>query len=104
MKEALKKIKDFIEIYENALDKIKQQQTHFTNLQSALSEVNAKCSDLDILKDDDFEFLKMEFPIKFGEVQKKLLGLYNSVEKYLHFLKDKGLIEQIPEVPPFRLT
>jgi hypothetical protein len=104
MKEALKKFSDLIDVYEGALEKIKQQQSYFVNLQSALSEVNAKCSDLDILKEDDLEFLKMEFPLKFNEVQSKLRGLYNSVEGYLCFLKDKGLIDQIPEVPPFRLT
>jgi ABC-type phosphate transport system auxiliary subunit len=103
MKEALRKYKELIEMYEGALEKIKQQQTHFTNLQMSLSEVKAKCVDLDSLKDDDFEFLKLEFSGRFREVQTKLHGLYNSVESYLVFLKDKGLIEEIPKINPPKL-
>lgn len=98
---ALNELKELVQIYSTAVHKIGRQQEHFFRVEKALEEVKKKCDALATLKDDDFEFIKLEFPKQVEMARLKLRGLSEAVKGYLHFLKEKGIFYEVPDVDNF---
>jgi hypothetical protein len=98
---ALNELKELVQIYSTAVHRIGRQQEHFFRVEKALEEVKKKCDALALLKEDDFEFIKAEFPKQVEMARLKLRGLSEAVRTYLQFLKEKGIFYEVPDVDNF---
>jgi DNA repair exonuclease SbcCD ATPase subunit len=98
---ALNELGELIKIYSNAIKKIGHQQAYFQRVERALEEAKNKCDALASLKDDDFEFIRLEFPKQVEAARAKLQGLSKAVKTYLTFLKEKGIFFEVPDIDKF---